>query len=150
MPGSRDTTDAAGCDSEVPEVPQPTIRHLLIDAGSCTALLNDSEGLLGAMRAAAARVGANEVGETDAHYVPHGITAVLFLAESHILISTWPEHQLALVDIQFCDPRMNPEDAWAVLKAALGSQDAKLTWVQRGPQPQSESPRTSATNRASS
>jgi S-adenosylmethionine decarboxylase len=150
MPGSRDTTDAAGCGSEVPEVPQPTIRHLLIDAGRCTALLNDSEALLGAMRAAAARVGATEVGDTGARYVPHGITAVLFLAESHILVSTWPEHELALVDIQFCDPKMNPEDAWAVLKEALGAQTAKLTWVQRGPQPQSESPRTSDTKRASS
>ena len=131
-------------------MPQPTIRHLLVDADGCCALLNDSDGLLGAMRAAAASVGANEVGQTDARYVPHGITAVLFLAESHILISTWPEHKLALVDIQFCDPKMNPEDAWAVLKEALGAQTAKLTWVQRGPRAQSESPRTSATKRASS
>lgn len=131
-------------------MPQPTIRHLLIDAGGCSALLNDPGGLLGAMRAAATAVGATEVGQTDARYVPHGITAVLFLAESHILISTWPEHELALVDIQFCDPKMNPQDAWAVLKGALGAQTAKLTWVQRGPRPQSEIPRTSATNRASS
>jgi len=113
-------------------VPTPTIRHLLVDASGCSSLLDDDEGLVAAMRAAAAHVGATEVGEGRARYVPHGITAVLFLAESHILVSTWPEHELALVDIQFCDLQMDPSEAWSVLKLALGATSEKLTWVGRG------------------
>jgi S-adenosylmethionine decarboxylase len=113
-------------------VPNPTIRHLLVDASGCSALLDDDEGLVAAMRASAAKVGATEVGEARARYVPHGITAVLFLAESHILVSTWPEHELALVDIQFCNLSMDPSEAWAVLRQALGATSEKLTWVGRG------------------
>ena len=113
-------------------MPSPTIRHLLVDASGCSALLDDDEGLVAAMRAAAAHVGATEVGEGRARYVPHGITAVLFLAESHILVSTWPEHELALVDIQFCAQTMDPEEAWGVLKGALGATSEKLTWIGRG------------------
>jgi len=131
-PASHATTGVAGCDSEDLEMAEPTIRHLLIDASGCTSLLDDPEGLIAAMRAAAEQVGATEVGETGARYVPHGVTAVLFLAESHILVSTWPEHGLALADIQFCNPEMDPAEAWTVLERALGAQSSRMTWVSRG------------------
>ena len=35
------------------------------------------------------------------------MTAVLFLAESHILVSTWPEHRSALIGILLCNDHMD-------------------------------------------
>ncbi len=54
-----------------------------------------------------------------ARYVPHGVTAVVILAESHIILSTWPEHHLTLVDVLLCNERMDPQVAWAVLAEVL-------------------------------
>jgi len=95
------------------------ILHLLIDAHGCDGPLDDAAALLAVMREAAAAVGALEQGSGKARYVPHGVTAILFLAESHILISTWPERRLALVEVLLCNEQMDPGDAWAVLKRAL-------------------------------
>ncbi|OSM07147.1 S-adenosylmethionine decarboxylase family protein [Magnetofaba australis] len=95
------------------------ITQLIIDAYGCQGPLNDAEPILDAMTRAAERVGAHSIGQAQARYVPHGITAILFLAESHILVSTWPEHQLAMVDLLLCNPDMDPYAAWAELEALL-------------------------------
>jgi S-adenosylmethionine decarboxylase len=41
-------------------------------------------------------------------YVPHGLTIAVFLGESHIVLTTWPEYRLLLVDILLCNPDMDP------------------------------------------
>lgn len=107
------------------------IRQLLVDAYGCTGPLDDAPRLLDTLRAAAAAVGATEFGHTTARFVPHGVTAVLILAESHLLISTWPEHQLALVDILLCNPQMDPEAAWAVVRDLLQPDDVALRGIER-------------------
>jgi S-adenosylmethionine decarboxylase len=83
--------------------------------------LDDAEAIQAAMEQAARAVGATEMGRAECRYVPHGVTAVLFLAESHILVSTWPEHQTALIDVLLCNDAMDPEVAAAVLTDALGA-----------------------------
>lgn len=95
------------------------IVHMLVDAPDCAGPLNDGEALLSALRAAAAAVGATECGCAQVLYVPHGVTAVLFLAESHMLISTWPERGLALVDILLCRESVDSGKAWNTLAAVL-------------------------------
>ena len=42
-------------------------------------------------------MGATVVGESTVRYVPHGLTIAVFLAESHIVLTTWPEHRLLLI-----------------------------------------------------
>ena len=96
------------------------VQHLLIDALDCTGPLNDLEAIQAAMSRAAGAVGALEVGQAECRYVPHGVTAVLFLAESHILVSTWPEHRSALFDVMLCDPEMDLDRVRQVLCDALG------------------------------
>jgi S-adenosylmethionine decarboxylase len=95
------------------------IRQLLIEARRCEADLDDADALLALLRAAAAAVGATEHAGSTARFVPHGVTAVLILAESHMLLSTWPEHGLALIDVLLCNDAMEPREAWAVIRAAL-------------------------------
>ena len=95
------------------------IRQLLVEARGCRADLNDADGLLAVLREAASSVGAREVGATEVRFVPHGVTAVIVLAESHLLLSTWPEYGLALVDVLLCNPGMDPENVWGVLEEHL-------------------------------
>jgi len=97
------------------------IPHLLIDALDCAGPLDDAGVIRGAMHAAAEAVGATVVGQAECRYVPHGVTAVLFLAESHILVSTWPEHRTALIDVLLCNEAMDPQVAADVLLQALGA-----------------------------
>mgnify|MGYP004006951889 CR=1 FL=1 len=112
------------------------IRHLLADLHGCTVpLLDDAEALLGLLTAAAARVGAHEYARTTARYVPHGVTAVLILAESHMIVSTWPEHQLALVEILLCNEDMDPEDAFEAVREGLLPDHVELHQKVRGIHP---------------
>ncbi len=95
------------------------IVHFLVDAPECDGPLNDGDILIEALRAAAASIGAVEYGQAQVRYVPHGITAIIFLAESHMLITTWPEHDLALVDILLCNESMDVQTAWTKLEEIL-------------------------------
>ncbi len=109
------------------------IRHLLADAHGCRApVLDDSDALLGLLRSAARAVGAHEYGRTSARYVPHGVTAVLILAESHMVVSTWPEHRLALVEILLCNEDMDPETAWEAIREGLDPERVELHQTVRG------------------
>ena len=84
------------------------------------------------MHAGAQAVGATEVGRAECRYVPHGVTTVLFLAESHILVSTWPEHKSALVDVLLCNDTMDPEVvADCQILAALGAGRSELHQTRR-------------------
>ena len=98
-----------------------TIPHLLVDALECSGPLNDAAAIQSAMRIAAESVGAEIVGQAEVRYVPHGVTAVLFLAESHILVSTWPEHKTALLDILLCNETMDPNAVAESLLTALSA-----------------------------
>ena len=69
-------------------------------------------------------------------FVPHGVTAVLVLAESHILVSTWPEHRLALVDILLCNEAMDPARAWVAMAHLLEPREVVERAIERiVPQP---------------
>jgi S-adenosylmethionine decarboxylase len=85
--------------------------QVLADAYHCEASIEDGEALMTAALAAAAAVGATVVGEATVRYVPHGLTVAVFLAESHIVLTTWPEHRLLLIDTLLCNPDMNPDVA---------------------------------------
>lgn len=95
------------------------IRQLLVDAQGCRGPLDDAEALAAGLDRAARTAGATVVERALARYVPHGVTAVVILAESHIILSTWPEHRLALVDVLLCNDQMDPSVAWEVLAEML-------------------------------
>lgn len=106
------------------------IRQLLVDAQGCAGPLDDPDAIAAALDAAAHAVGANVIASANARYVPHGVTAVVVLAESHIVVSTWPEHRLALVDVLLCNDHMDPMVAWARIERLLKPDRAatQTTW----------------------
>ncbi len=83
--------------------------QLLADAYGCEPSIESSDALMAAALAGAAAVGAQVVGDVTIRYVPHGLTVGVFLAESHLVLTTWPEHRLLLIDILLCNPEMDPD-----------------------------------------
>lgn len=83
------------------------VHETLAEIYGCTPLLQDGEVLKRIAREAVVAQGATVVGASEVHYVPHGLTIALFLAESHIILTTWPELDLLLVDVMLCNPAMD-------------------------------------------
>ncbi len=85
----------------------------------CDASLDDADALERALYSAVDAVGASVVGSTRATYQPHGVTVCLILAESHIVLATWPEHGYANLNLMLCNPDMDPQVAADAVIAAL-------------------------------
>ena len=94
--------------------------HAVYDITSCTTPNSEPAELLEAMRATVTRLGCTVLDELPVVFQPHGVTCVLVLAESHLTVSTWPEHDLAHVDLFTCRADTDPEDAIVPILAALG------------------------------
>jgi S-adenosylmethionine decarboxylase len=90
--------------------------HLVAELYGCGPALADEAALVGILERGAKRVGAQVVESARARYAPHGLTVAIFLAESHATLTTWPEHELALLDVLLCNDRMDPD---AFLDAAV-------------------------------
>ncbi len=66
------------------------------------AVLTDAGALNDVLRAAADAGGATVVGEAFYGFPNGAVTGVLLLAQSHLSIHTWPELQLANIDLLTC------------------------------------------------
>ena len=97
----------------------PALRRRVVEARGCTGELRDADALLAAMREGAARAGAEVRQGTREPFLPHGATCVLVLAESHLVVSTWPEHRFAAVDACVCGPAVDLEALVAPVLALL-------------------------------
>lgn len=113
--------------------PAPGIHHLL-ECSRCTpALLTDRDLLEKTLTEAAELAGATVVESVIHQFNPHGLSGVIVIAESHIAIHTWPEHDYAALDIFTCG---NPEIADAITEAllrAFAPEKHTLTRLERRP-----------------
>ncbi len=100
-------------------LPHNEISELIIDAYGCKPDLSDVVSLERVARDAAAAVGAQVVESIHHRFQPHGLTLCLILKESHLIVSTWPEHQLAIVNIFLCNPSMDARQSWEVMERLL-------------------------------
>lgn len=111
--------------------PNAPVKQLLIDAWGCEVDLMDQDLALAVIRAGATAVRAREMQSLAVEFVPHGLTLVLVLAESHIVMSTWPEFDLLLIDILFCGQECEPEAAWLAMSELLRPRHAAVRVVTR-------------------
>lgn len=95
------------------------VHQLAVTARGCAGTLSDTAALAAACTAAARAAGLQVVAEASHGFVPHGTTVALVLAQSHLVLSTWPEHGLALVDLATCGPEEGAQALWEELRAVL-------------------------------
>jgi len=80
-------------------------QHLLCAAFGCDPGLTRDAGRLGSMLEALCRRHGLTVLERFTHaYEPYGLTVGLVIGESHLILHTWPEHDLVHVDLFSCVP----------------------------------------------
>ena len=105
--------------------------HLLLDLWGATNLDNINH-IEAAIRECVVECGATLLHIHLHHFTPSGgVSGVAVLAESHISVHTWPEHNYAAFDVFMCGDSQ-PENAIAVLKRAFLPERFKVTEALRG------------------
>ena len=87
----------------------------------CEGDLRNAEPLLNAMLAGVGNSGASVRRQTVENFLPHGVTLVLILSESHFVVSTWPEFNFASIDIALCNDSVNLEELTGPLLSLLAA-----------------------------
>lgn len=104
--------------------------HAVFDITRCQRSDAAAEQLMTAMRHTAGRLGCTVRAQLIEPFQPHGATCVLILAESHITVSTWPEHRLAHIDVFTCRADIDPRQA---IEPILDVLDGQITNSQAVP-----------------
>ena len=108
--------------------------HSMLEMFDCPVeRLDDVELARKAARDAAEAAGATVVAEVAHRFEPQGVTAVAVLAESHLSIHTWPEHNYAAADVFTCGQSTDPEAACKVLAERFGAGRHEVKTIGRGP-----------------
>jgi S-adenosylmethionine decarboxylase len=95
--------------------------HLLADLHGCRHL-DDPVAIEAALRAAVTAAGATLIDIRLHHFGGHqGVTGVALLAESHMSVHTWPEHDLAAIDIFLCGTGQQVDAALQTIAQALAA-----------------------------
>lgn len=107
--------------------------HTLIDFHDCDlARLNDAEGLREQMLRAIADAGGTYVTDVFHQFSPHGLSGIVVIAESHVALHTWPEHQFAAIDIFSCTRKLDQDLIIARLGGWLKSTGRRVAAHERG------------------
>ena len=82
-------------------------------------LLDDPIALTRCLREVAKLSGLRIVKAVSHRYRPQGVTVVLILKESHLVLHSWPEHGAAVLELFSCAPRTPVKKIEAALKTRL-------------------------------
>lgn len=91
------------------------IHYLLECSGIDLDILTNKARLTEILHRGATDAGATIVETTMHEFNPHGLSGVIVIAESHIAIHTWPEHQYAAIDIFTCGDSLIAENIYRSL-----------------------------------
>lgn len=97
----------------------------------CRGDLKDPKPLLKAMLDGVENSGATARSRSVEKFLPHGVTLVLVLSESHFVVSTWPEFGFASIDIAVCSDSVSikqlTQPLLCLLAAGRADSDAQTT-----------------------
>ena len=107
--------------------------HLAIDLYDCASpAIDDIAWVRGALLRAAEIVGARVVNDCLHRFLPHGVSGVVVISESHIAIHTWPERRFVAVDVFTCGAMSRFNDVVSFLKAEFAAAHAEAVMTPRG------------------
>ncbi|GAA0976885.1 S-adenosylmethionine decarboxylase [Nocardiopsis tropica] len=110
---------------------------LAIDLSGCTTPNPTTADIGAAMHATARRLGVRVLLDVPAQYPDHGLTYMMALAESHLVVSTWPEHRVVQIDLVSCRAETSPETALEPLLSLFGPDHTTIRRIPRlNPSPQ--------------
>lgn len=104
---------------------------LAIDLNDCTTPDPSPTEIGAAMHATAERLGVRVLLDAPVQYPDHGITYMMALAESHLVVSTWPEHRAAQIDLVSCRADAPPETALEPLLKLFGPNHTTIQRIPR-------------------
>ncbi|HDI78840.1 MAG TPA: adenosylmethionine decarboxylase [Desulfobacteraceae bacterium] len=89
---------------------------VLIDLYECEKeTLKDADQIRKGMLKAAELMGAEVVAESFHTFSPWGVSGTVTIAESHLAVHTWPEHNFAAITFETCGSDMNHRRAYEYL-----------------------------------
>ena len=108
-------------------------KHLLLELKDCNSeLLNDMSYLRKTLREVAILIGATILKDDFYQFTPQGVSGVILIAESHISINTWPEHNYAAVNAFTCGDVIEPKSAIKPLVEKLQAKSSSYREIKRG------------------
>ena len=112
-------------------------KHYLVEFVGCDPKKLKTVKVIKAVFLEAARLsGATMLGSQFHQFKPQGMSAMIFIAESHFSIHTWPERDGATLDVYVCnftaDNTSKAEEVYDVLLKALKPADVMVERVMRG------------------
>ena len=111
----------------------PLARHTLLELRGCdSAMLNEPEKLKELLLAAVRRGHGTIVTNVFHTFSPHGVSGVIVIAESHVAIHTWPEHDYAAVDIFSCGTTLDHIVIRDWIREGLGAATIETRELTRG------------------
>ncbi len=113
--------------------------HLLVELRECNAkILSNLKEVQTALINAAKIADATIVEVAFHEFNPFGISGMVIIAESHLIIHTWPEYKYAAVDIFTCGNTIKPEKAVSYLIEKFQSRNPSVVELKRGISPTNE------------
>ena len=107
-------------------------KHSIIELYGCPAdLLAQPDSMERILKATALAMGATIIESKFHHFSPLGVSGVVIIAESHLTIHTWPEHEYAAVDMFTCGS-VDFEKGIQYLKEHLKSNKIEWKVLDRG------------------
>lgn len=107
-------------------------KHYLVELTGCDpARLRRVEDVREPFLEAARLSGATLLGSQFHQFEPEGVSAMIFIAESHFALHTWPEHGYAAFDVLTCGV-MEPERAIDSLKTFFRAGSTEVRIFTRG------------------
>jgi S-adenosylmethionine decarboxylase proenzyme len=111
----------------------PLAKHTLLEMRNCDpTLLRDRAALAPLLLAAVRDAGATIVTHVFHNFSPHGVSGVIVIAESHVAIHTWPEHEFAAVDIFSCSETLDHAAIAQAVQVALRASRVDVRTLERG------------------
>jgi len=105
-------------------------RHLTAEFYDCAGEVLADPGKMEAIFIGAAKAsGATVLGSRFHNFEPQGVSGFVIIAESHLSVHAWPEHDYAAVDIFTCGEHIDFQAALDYLKAGLDSESMVVSGV---------------------